>query len=88
MAEFDVEEFVAKMERLGMKLTVVPLADGKLRVNRWRTLQAAEHTQQIEELWTSRVGSNQERIDQLAQHLYKQAPVVTANRVLPRSKLT
>jgi hypothetical protein len=36
------------------------------QANRWRTLQAAEHTQQIEELWTSQVGGNLERTDQLA----------------------
>jgi hypothetical protein len=69
MLEFDVEAFVAKMDRMGLKLTAVPLADGKYRLNRWRTMQAFEHTQQIQDLWVSQIGTNQNRIDQLATHL-------------------
>ena len=42
MFEFDIETFVAKMDRMGLKLTAVPLADGKYRLNRWRTMQAFE----------------------------------------------
>ena len=40
MNAFDVELFVAQMDRMGVKLTVVPLADGSVRVNRWRTMSA------------------------------------------------
>jgi hypothetical protein len=69
MADFDVEDFVAKMDRMGLKLTTVQLADGKLRVNRLRMLQAVEHTKQIKDLWTSQIGDNQARIDQFAAHL-------------------
>ena len=39
MPEFDVETFVARLDRMGLKLTSIPLADGKLRVNRWRMLK-------------------------------------------------
>jgi hypothetical protein len=56
MREFDVEAFVTKLDRMGVRLTAVPLADGKLRINRWRMMQATEHTQQIEELWASQLG--------------------------------
>ena len=73
MLEFDIEAFVAKMDRMGLKLTAVPLADGKYRLNRWRTMQAFEHTQQIQDLWASQVGTNQNRIDQLAAHLAQAA---------------
>jgi hypothetical protein len=83
MQEFDVEGFVAKMDRMGLKLTAVPLADGKYRVNRWRMMQAVEHTKQIQDLWTSQIGGNQARIDQLAAHLSQAAPRVTANRIVP-----
>jgi hypothetical protein len=72
MLEFDIEAFVAKMDRMGLKLTAVPLADGKYRLNRWRTMQAFEHTQQIQDLWASQVGTNQTR-DQLAAHLAQAA---------------
>jgi hypothetical protein len=34
MADFDVEGFVAEMDRMGLKLTTMRLADGKFRVNR------------------------------------------------------
>ena len=33
MFELDIETFVAKMDRMGVKLTVVPLADGKYRLS-------------------------------------------------------
>jgi hypothetical protein len=69
MFELDIETFVAKMDRMGVKLTVVPLADGKYRLNQWRTMEAFEHTQQIQDLWASQIGGNQNRVDQLAFHL-------------------
>jgi hypothetical protein len=69
MADFDVEAFITKLDRMGMKLTAVPLADGKLRVNRWCMLNAAEHAQQIQDLWTTQIGNDRERIDVLAAHL-------------------
>ena len=80
MLEFDAEAFVARLERMGLKLTCVPLADGKVRINRWRMLNAAEHTQQIQDLWASQIGDDQARIDVLAAHLARVAPPVTANR--------
>jgi phage terminase large subunit-like protein len=73
MQDFDVEAFVTKLDRMGMKLTAVPLANGKLRVNRWCMLNAAEHAQQIQDLWTTQVGNDQERIDVLAAHLARAA---------------
>src|SRR5216683_2539205 len=83
MPEFDVETFVASLDRMGLKLTSIPLADGRLRVNRWRMLNAGEHTQQIHDLWATQIGNNQERIDLLAAHLAKAAPQVTANGISP-----
>jgi hypothetical protein len=74
MPDFDVEAFVARLDRMGLKLTSVPLADGKLRINRWRMLNASEHTQQIQDLWARHIGNNQERIDVLAAHLAKAQP--------------
>src|SRR6266436_1041353 len=69
MPDFDVEAFITKLDRMGMKLTAVALADGKLRVNRWCMLNAAEHAQQIRDLWTTQIGNDRERIDVLAAHL-------------------
>lgn len=69
MPDFDVEAFITKLDRMGMKLTAVPLADGKLRVNRWCMLNAAEHAQQIQDLWTTQIGNDRDRIDVLAAHL-------------------
>ena len=80
MREFDVEAFVTRLDRMGMKLTAVPLADGKLRISRWRMAGAVEHAQQIQDLWASQIGDNQERIDLLAAHLSRAAPRVIANR--------
>jgi hypothetical protein len=74
MPDFDVEAFIAKLDRMGMKLTVVPLADGRFRVSRWCMMNANEHTQQIQDLWTRQIGDDQERIDVLAAHLAKAGP--------------
>jgi hypothetical protein len=83
MPEFDVEAFVANLERMGVKLTAVPLADGKTRINRWRMLHAVDHAKQIDNLWTSQIGENQARIDLLAAHLADPPARVTTNRVVP-----
>jgi hypothetical protein len=77
MPDFDVEAFITTLDRMGMKLTAVPLADGKLRVNRWCMLNATEHAQQIEDLWTTQIGNDRERIDVLAAHLVNAAAGVT-----------
>jgi hypothetical protein len=74
MADFDVEAFISKLDGMGMKLTAIPLADGKYRVSRWCMMKANEHAQQIEDLWTRQIGDDQERIDVLAAHLAKMLP--------------
>src|ERR1700680_2813817 len=81
MPEFDVEAFVANLERMGVKLTAVPLADGKTRINRWRMLHAVD-AKQIDNLWASQIGENQARIDLLAAHIARPPAPVTANRVV------
>jgi hypothetical protein len=83
MPEFDVEEFVAKMDRLGLKLTAVPVADGKYRGDRWRMSEAIENAEQIRNFWTSPIGDNQYRIDQLAAHLSRAESPAIAYRIFP-----
>jgi hypothetical protein len=73
MPDFDVEAFVTELDRMGVKLTAIPLADGKLRVSRWCMLTATEYAQQIENLWITQIGNDSERIDLLAAHLMRQA---------------
>jgi len=85
MSEFDVEAFVARLERMGLKLTSVPLADGRLRVNRWRMMKAVEYAQQIQDLWATQIGDSQERLDLLAAHLAKAEPQMMANRIGPNA---
>jgi hypothetical protein len=81
MPDFDVEAFVTELDRMGVKLTAIPLADGKLRVNRWWMLNATEYAQQIENLWTTQIGNDRERIDILAAHLTRTAPLHAGNRI-------
>jgi len=71
MAEFEVEAFIAELERMGMKLTALQLADGTFKVYRWRMRGAKEHASQIEALWNSQVGEDQARIDLLAAHIIR-----------------
>jgi hypothetical protein len=51
--DFDAEGFVAAVEQLGLLLTAVRLADGTVRLNRWRTPDAVIHAQRIEALWAA-----------------------------------
>lgn len=81
MPDFDVEGFITELDSMGVKLTAIPLADGKLRVNRWCMLSATEHARQIEDLWTTQIGNDRERIDLLAAHLAKTAPLGAADRI-------
>jgi hypothetical protein len=78
MPDFDVEAFIIKLDRMGMKLSAIPLADGRFRVSRWCMLDANEHAQQIDDLWKGQIGDDQERIDVLAAHLAKVTPPDTA----------
>ena len=71
MAEFDAEAFIAELERMGMKLTALQLADGNFKVYRWRMQGARQNALQIEMLWRSQVGENQARIDLLAEHIIR-----------------
>jgi RNA-binding protein YlmH len=73
MNAFDVESFVAEMDRMGVRLSAVPLADGTVRVNRWRTMSAVEHGYRIDHLWGSQVAHDRARMDTLAAHLMKRA---------------
>jgi hypothetical protein len=83
MPDFDVEAFITTLDRMGMKLTAVPLADGKLRINRWRMLDAWEHAQQIQDLWSTQIGNDQERISVLAAHLDKTASKAAGYSISP-----
>ena len=50
MPEFDIEAFISELAGMGMRLTAVPLADGTLKIYRWRMMGAFEHARQIEAL--------------------------------------
>ena len=69
MADFNVDDFVATIERLGLLLAAVPLADGKIRLSRWRMPEAVIHAQEIENLWTTQVENQPHRIEQIAAHV-------------------
>jgi hypothetical protein len=71
VSELEVEAFVAELDRLGIRLTALQLADGKFKVYRWRMRGAHEHAQEIESLWNSQIGENQSRIDLLAAHIMR-----------------
>jgi hypothetical protein len=84
MPEFDAEAFITQLEHMGMMLTALPMADGKLRGYRWRLMAAFEHAQQIEALWKSQIGDDQARIDVLASRLSSD-PGTTAGQHAPMS---
>jgi hypothetical protein len=73
MSEFDFDAFIAELERLGVKLTTIRLADGTYRVNRWRMPGASAHAAQIEKLWATHVGDNNTHMRLLADRLLVRA---------------
>jgi hypothetical protein len=79
MSEFDIDAFITDLERLGVKLTTIPLPDGTYRVNRWRILEASAHAEQIERLWATHLGDNQTRMRLLADRLLVRASKSNAN---------
>jgi hypothetical protein len=79
--DFDVVAFIAKLDGMGMKLTAIPLADGKFRVSRWCMMKANEHAEEIKDLWTTQIGDDQKRIDVLAAHLAKAQPRETGRYI-------
>jgi hypothetical protein len=69
MSEFDVEAFVSELAAAGMKLTAVPMADGTIKIYRWRMTGAFEHAKQIEALWATQIGNDPTRMGLLAPHI-------------------
>jgi hypothetical protein len=73
MSEFDVDAFITKLERLGLKLTATRLLDGTYRVNRWRMPDAITHAQQIEDLWAKHIGDDKARMILLGTHVARRS---------------
>jgi hypothetical protein len=73
MSEFDPGAFTRELERMGLRLTTIQLADGKYRINRWRMINAISQGN-IERLWAENIGDDQGRIATLIDHLSRQAP--------------
>jgi hypothetical protein len=73
MPDFDPEGFVAAIERLGLVLTAVPLADGSVRLNRWRTADAVINAHRIEALWAAQIGENPDRVRELAAYVLRRS---------------
>ena len=73
MSEFDVDAFIAELERLGLKLSATRLLDGTYRVNRWRMPDAISNAQQIEDLWAKHIGDDKARMSLLGTHLARRS---------------
>ena len=74
-----VEAFVSDVERLGLRLSASPLADGKIRLNRWRMPDGVLNAQKIEDLWAVQIGDDQARIEELTIHLVRRRQRRAAN---------
>ena len=80
MPDFDPEEFATAVERLGLLLTAVPLADGSVRLNRWRTADAIIIAHRIEALWAAQIGEDPDRARELAAYIMRRSSAPTAPR--------
>jgi hypothetical protein len=81
MSAFDIDAFITELERLGVKLTTIRLADGTHRVNRWRMSEASAHGEQIERLWAAHINDNQTRMRLLAGRLLVRASTSNARTI-------
>ena len=72
MPEFDPAAFTSEIESAGLKLTAIPLADGKYRVSRW--IMPSADRNQIENLRAAKIGDNPTHLDKLAWHLARRPP--------------
>src|SRR5580704_15909084 len=73
MPEFDIDAFIAELERLGLKLTATRLLDGTYRVNRWRMPDAISNAQQIEDLWAKHIADDKARMILLSTHVARRS---------------
>jgi hypothetical protein len=86
--DFDPEGFVAAVERLGLLLTAVRLADGTVRLNRWRTADAIINAHRIEALWAAQIGENPDRVREVAAYIMRRSPKLSPPTVSRTSTRT
>jgi hypothetical protein len=79
VSELELEAFVTELDRLGLRLTALQLADGKFKIYRWRMRGAHERAKEIEALWKSQIGEDQSRIDLLAAHIMRAERIRSGN---------
>jgi CspA family cold shock protein len=86
ITDFDAEAFVAAVERLGLLLTAVRLADGNIRLNRWRTADAVINAHRIEALWAAQIGEDPDRVRKLAAYIMRRSPKRSPPTATPTSR--
>jgi hypothetical protein len=63
--EFVLSKLLEELESLGVKFTVVPLLDGSLRLNCWRTQESWPNRDRIKQLLAERI----EKFPEVAAHI-------------------
>jgi hypothetical protein len=71
MPQLSIEALVTDIEGLGLRLSATRLADGKTRLNRWRTPDGVVNAKRIDDLWATHIGDSVERIDELTKYLLR-----------------
>jgi len=62
MSESDAVVFTQEIERMGVKLTAIRLADGQYCINRWPMINAIS-PQHVDGIWAANIGDDQGLID-------------------------
>ena len=73
MQASEIVEFVAELESLGVKFTVVPRLDGSLRLSCWRFPEASNHRERINRLLATTIDSSPANATQVAEFIQKRA---------------
>jgi hypothetical protein len=73
MLPSEVAEFVAELESLGIKFTVVPRLDGSLRLSCWRLPEAGSNRERINRLLAEKIDSSPTNAAQVAEFIQKRS---------------
>jgi hypothetical protein len=77
MSNTDIRALVERLNSLGLMLSVIPLADGSLRLNQWRTVRYYDNETLIKTIWSQSVLAKPGRQQEIARFL---APVAAFRR--------
>lgn len=69
MSDFSIKDFLDRLSTLGLMLSASRLADGSIRLNRWRGMNFYENEAEINNVWMSNMAGQDTRMQDVARYL-------------------